>query len=136
MEPNFPPAKPVSGCAWVFIAFCFLVFVFVVFGFVAALTSTPTSKPTSKPTGAYDDVGNLFKLGTAMQAVVMVNDFKVRGNKSLDLFIGSLSTEDAGLIADSTCLLAKKWGLQFEKPWTVRVFLVVGDRPAAVCELR
>lgn len=53
-------------------------------------------------------------------------------NRSLDINIGSMLPGDARTVANVACATFRKAGIEFYT--TVRVFLVVGDRPAAVCQ--
>jgi hypothetical protein len=79
------------------------------------------------------DVDNVYRLGDAAKKAGLANDFKVSGwSKNLDLFIGSMLPGDARAVADGVCQAARQ--MRWERPWNVRVFLVVGDRPAAACQ--
>jgi hypothetical protein len=90
----------------------------------------------SLPTAAYaDDVEQAFKMGEAAKNAGIAIDYSVSGWHSyIDLNISSMLPGDARDVADSGCILARS--LRWEHPWTIRVFLVVGERPAAQCTFR
>ena len=60
-------------------------------------------------------------------------DIKVFGN-NIDFTISSLLPGDARFLATTVCGVALQKGLH-AIGWTVRVFLPVGDRPAATCPI-
>ena len=79
-----------------------------------------------------DDVENAYRLGELAVGTGLAVEYDVSGwNRRLDLSISSLLPGDARNIATALCGTAREG--RWDQPWTVRVFLAVGDRPAAVC---
>ena len=94
-----------------------------------------SSSNTSQVATAYDKA---YRVGSALQGHNIVTSFTA-GRKSLDLSIGSMLPGDARTVASVVC--SEDWRQRLghagfpADPVQVRVFLVVGDRPAAVCTL-
>lgn len=79
-----------------------------------------------------DDVDNAYKLAEAAKRSGLAVDYSISGwNSYIDLNISSMLPGDARTVASGVCQFARKQ--TWQHPWTVRVFLVVGDRPAAQC---
>jgi hypothetical protein len=79
-----------------------------------------------------DDVDTIYRIGQVVKDKGAATDFSVSGwNHYLDVNIGSMLPGDARDLADAMCGAAR--GLSLKAQWTVRVFLVVGQRPAATC---
>ena len=93
--------------------------------------TTPTRVGgSSAPRG--DDLENARRLGELAVRTGLAVEYDVSGwNRRLDLSISSLLPGDARNIATAVCGTAREG--RWDQPWTVRVFLAVGDRPAAVC---
>jgi hypothetical protein len=83
-----------------------------------------------------DDVDNVYKLGEASKKMGVVNSYEVQGwGRKLDLHMGSNSPGDAKFLANVVCKTAKE-KMIFSQSWEVRVFLIVGERPAAICKTK
>lgn len=79
-----------------------------------------------------DDVENVYRLGEAAKAAGLAVGYSVSGwNQYLDINISSMLPGDAREVASGMCQYAHKQ--TWQRPWTIRVFLVVGERPAASC---
>lgn len=83
-----------------------------------------------------DDVEKVYILGETAKKTGLITGYKVSGwSQSLDLYVGSNYPSDARAVAEAVCKAAKE-NARFENPWDVRVFLIVGERPAAVCKTK
>jgi glycine/D-amino acid oxidase-like deaminating enzyme len=86
-------------------------------------------------TASTTDLDNIHALGQAAQRTGAVNTYKTSGLRGqLDLYIGSMLPEDARVVATRSCDAGSR--KKFKNAWEVRVFLVVGDRPAATCTIQ
>lgn len=88
------------------------------------------------PNGAHaDDIEQIYALGKVAKELGAV-EYDVSGwHSRLDITISSVLPGDARRFLAGTCEeLERKFS--WESNWTVRVFLTVGDRPAAQCEIR
>lgn len=101
-------------------------------GLVLALALLVATSATARA----DDVTNAYQLGeTAKQSGVAV-DYSISGwNRYVDFNISSVLPGDARSVADAICQLAET-KQTWKDAWTVRVFLVVGTRPAAECSTK
>lgn len=82
------------------------------------------------------DVENAYKLGEAIKRAGFATEYDVSGwGSELDIHISSVLPGDARDVANATCQFGRE-NMVWQSPWTVRVFLVVGDRPAATCTVR
>jgi hypothetical protein len=80
-----------------------------------------------------DDVNNAYALGDAAVKSGLAVEYEVSGwHSRLDVNISSLLPGDARTVANALCTIARQ-KQTWQRPWTVRVFLTVGDRPAATC---
>ncbi|MCA1971321.1 MAG: hypothetical protein LDL44_00640 [Caenispirillum sp.] len=83
-----------------------------------------------------DDVDNAYRLGETARKAGFANDFEVSGSAStIDIFMGTTRTADAQAAADGLCRFGRE-KMTWVGSWSVRTFLVVGDRPAAVCSIK
>jgi hypothetical protein len=83
-----------------------------------------------------EDVVVLRGVGDAVVKAGLASHYKLSISEwALDVYVPSLLTEDARLVATSTCAVAMEKKPKFERGWTVRGFLIVGDRPAATCAI-
>lgn len=83
-----------------------------------------------------DDVDNVYRLGEALKNAGVATDYDVSGwGATLDVHIGSMLPGDARSVANGACEFGRQ-NMKWQKPWTVQVFLVVGERPAATCTVR
>lgn len=80
-----------------------------------------------------NDVENAFTLGEMGRLSGIATDYDVSGwHRRLDVYISSVLPGDAREVAEALCQVGTD-RFEWERPWEVRVFLVVGERPAATC---
>jgi hypothetical protein len=65
-----------------------------------------------------------------MKDLKLIDRFEVHG-KNFDLYLSSMLPEDARDVAAAAC----HPNSMVPHGWTVRAFLVVGDRPASTCRM-
>src|SRR5260221_2056777 len=82
---------------------------------------------------ASGDVDNAHQIGEIAKQSGLAVDYDVSGwNSYVDMHVSSMLPGDARSVAGLMCQYAhtkQTW----EHTWTVRVFLVTGERPAAQC---
>jgi hypothetical protein len=91
---------------------------------VTTLSSTQSAPSVDAPS----DFALVWKIGQSMVDTKAANSFEVKG--ALKLFIGSVNPADAQVVAGAACDALKVVGAKKRK---VETYLVVGDRPSAVC---
>lgn len=81
-----------------------------------------------------DDLDRVYAMGQANQLAGLATGYSVNADRRiLDLSAPTTSVDQARVIAQESCRLLST---RVNEPWTVRAFLVTGDRPAAVCMSR
>lgn len=108
-----------------------------VLGAAAIYLLLPADKPLSTKVDEppSHDVDNLYSIGKQLQAKGAITTYEVSGwHHRLDLNIGSLSPIEASSFAYSICEQAIN-SFQWTNTWKIRVFLIVGDKPAAQCDV-
>ena len=82
-----------------------------------------------------DDVESVYRIGEAIKNTGAATGYEVQGyGRNLDIHLSSMLPSDARKVAKDVCGYTQQT-IKFDKPWTARFFLVVGDRPAATCKL-
>jgi hypothetical protein len=92
-------------------------------------TTSEYSPPPSPPPSNYVLAS---RVGNAMKEMKFIDRFEIHGT-NLDLYLSSMLPGDARDMANAACMSAKQQ--RVPSGWTVRAFLVVGDRPAATCRI-
>lgn len=82
--------------------------------------------------GTEEDVRNAASLGEAAVRTGLANSYDL-GVGVVDVFAATNNVGEARTIATSLCQVAHR-SMRFEQAFTVRVFLVSGQRPAATCK--
>lgn len=109
--------------------------VICVFGFSAGLTKSSRNSEPAAPRER-GDTDYLFSAGDVLKATGIITTFDVSGwNRTFDLTIGSLLPGEARDLATTICYGDNDLASNVKGSWEVRVFLPVGERPAAVCNL-
>jgi hypothetical protein len=84
--------------------------------------------------GGVEDAENAIVLGETSVRAGYATSYEIRAfDRAVDVFASTNSVSDARVIANGLCLVARET-MRFERAFTVRVFLVSGDRPAATCK--
>jgi hypothetical protein len=87
----------------------------------------------TQTTTTANDAAPIYKLAAVLQASGAITDYKIgTWADQLDVWISSLLPGDAREVATAGCKLARQ-KFQSGGYSTLRVFLVVGDHPAATC---
>jgi len=81
------------------------------------------------------DVENAYTIGQLAVSSGVAVEYDVSGwGQEIDITISSILPGDARLVADELCKVARQ--LDWSYSWSIRVFLTVGERPAAVCRTK
>ncbi|MCH8347824.1 MAG: hypothetical protein IH901_04925 [Proteobacteria bacterium] len=93
------------------------------------------SSSSSSSDAISQDVDNAFAIGEVAVASGVAVEYDISGwNQAIDITISSILPGDARLVADELCKVARQ--LDWSTSWSIRVFLTIGDRPAAICRIR
>lgn len=78
-----------------------------------------------------DDLDRVYAMGQANQLAGLASGYSVTPDRRiLDLNVKTTAVDQARTIAWESCRLLST---RVNESWTVRAFLIAGDRPAAVC---
>jgi hypothetical protein len=97
---------------------------------------TPGNRTANQLSGT-PEATIMRSVGDSVVQMGLATSYKLNAwEGSLDFHIPSMLPEDARLVAGSACDAANMQKPKFERTWTVRGYLVVGDRPAGLCTVQ